>query len=69
MSQPTVGVYTIGQTPRPDLTAERFVPSPFSDDPEDLLYRLGWMLLAWGYLMYLCARAWTGGAAPDEGGA
>ena len=37
--------------------------------PEDLLYRLGWMLLAWAYLMYICARAWTGGAARDEGGA
>lgn len=26
--------------------------------PEELLYRLGWMLLAWLYLLFFCARVW-----------
>jgi amino acid adenylation domain-containing protein len=31
----------LGYFKRPDLTAEKFVPSPFSTDPDDLLYRTG----------------------------
>ena len=27
--------------------------------PEELLYRLVWVLLAWGYLLLLFARFWT----------
>lgn len=30
--------------------------------PEELLYRLVWMLFAWGYLLFFCARIW-----PDDG--
>ena len=26
--------------------------------PDELLYRLVWMLLAWGYLLFFCARVW-----------
>ncbi len=26
--------------------------------PEELLYRLLWMLLAWLYLLFFCARIW-----------
>jgi hypothetical protein len=26
--------------------------------PEELLYRLAWMLLAWGYLLYVCRYHW-----------
>lgn len=26
--------------------------------PEELLYRLLWMLCAWGYLLFLCSRLW-----------
>ena len=26
--------------------------------PEELAYRIGWMLLAWLYLMFFCARIW-----------
>jgi hypothetical protein len=28
--------------------------------PEELLYRLGWMLLAWLYLLFFCGRVWRG---------
>jgi non-ribosomal peptide synthetase component F len=41
---------------RPELTAERFVPHPFSADPEARLYRTG-DLVRWrtdGALDYLC---------------
>ena len=27
--------------------------------PEELLYRLSWLLLAWLYLMFFCSRIWT----------
>ena len=30
--------------------------------PEELAWRLGWMLLAWLYLVWFCARVWR-----DEG--
>lgn len=30
-----------GYINRPDLTAEKFIPDPFSDDPEDRVYRTG----------------------------
>ncbi|MDG9672384.1 AMP-binding protein, partial [Hahella sp. CR1] len=30
-----------GYLNRPDLTAEKFIPNPFSDDPHDRLYRTG----------------------------
>jgi hypothetical protein len=26
--------------------------------PEELFYRLAWILLAWVYLLFLCARLW-----------
>lgn len=26
--------------------------------PEELLYRLGWIVLAWLYLCFVCARLW-----------
>jgi hypothetical protein len=26
--------------------------------PEELLYRVSWMVLAWIYLLYVCARHW-----------
>ena len=26
--------------------------------PEELVYRLVWMALAWGYLLWFCARIW-----------
>ena len=26
--------------------------------PEELLFRLLWMLLAWAYLVWFCARVW-----------
>jgi acyl-coenzyme A synthetase/AMP-(fatty) acid ligase/acyl carrier protein len=32
---------TRGYLNRPDLTKERFIPNPFSEDPNDLLYRTG----------------------------
>lgn len=28
--------------------------------PEELLWRLGWMLLAWLYLLWFCSRIWRG---------
>lgn len=37
--------------------------------PEELAYRLGWMLLAWLYLLFLTRRVWnreTAGAADEE---
>ncbi len=35
--------------------------------PEELLYRLVWMLLAWLYLMYFCARIWRSKADEQVG--
>jgi len=29
--------------------------------PEELAYRLVWMLLAWVYLLFFCARIWGDG--------
>ncbi len=26
--------------------------------PEELAYRLGWIVLAWLYLLFVCARLW-----------
>ncbi len=34
--------------------------------PEELLYRLVWMLLAWLYLMYFCARIWRSNSNGSE---
>jgi len=28
--------------------------------PEELLYRLGWILLAWLYLLFVCGWVWRG---------
>lgn len=32
--------------------------------PEELLYRIAWMVLAWLYLLFFCARIWR--SHPDE---
>lgn len=29
--------------------------------PDELAYRLVWILLAWGYLLFLCTRLWPEG--------
>ena len=28
--------------------------------PEELLYRLGWIVLAWLYLLFVCGFVWRG---------
>lgn len=36
--------------------------------PEELLYRLGWMALAWLYLLWVCRALWRGSDGPDGEG-
>ena len=33
--------------------------------PEELLWRLGWMALAWLYLLWFCARVWRADSAGE----
>jgi hypothetical protein len=34
--------------------------------PEELLYRLAWVLLAWVYLLFVCSVVWTSSPEPES---